>query len=139
VYGVDAMDLWIAEMSKVPWSEDPDEKGIYGADSTAWWVQVGSRAAAAYLRKTAPQFAEGAREHLGIAAEHYEQIVGLLDPAITGNSGEHYRGFMGDLGKQKAHVQTVLRPVREHLLRTAIEMEEAVAAELRLIGQDRSQ
>ena len=136
VYGVDAMDAWVAEMSRVPWSRDPNEGGNGGADVTASWVQIGSKAAAAYLRRAAPQFTEGAREHLDNAAEHYERIVDLLDPAITGKGGERYREFMGDLAKQRAHVDTVLKPVKAELAAAADEMEKALAADTKPVVID---
>lgn len=128
VYGVDAMDRWIAEMSKVPWSRDPNEGGNANADTTASWVQIGSRAAAAYLRDAAPRFRGAAREHLDNAAEHYERIVDLLDPAITGRGGDSYDTFMGDLERQNVHVRTVLEPVKERFVWAADQMDKAVAA-----------
>ena len=81
------------------------------------------------MRNAASTFGTTTRGHLNKAAEQYERIVALLDPAITGKGGDHYKVFMGDLAKQKAHVKTVLEPVKEAFLQAADEMEKALAAE----------
>lgn len=53
------------------------------------------------------------------AAEAYDRIVDQLEPARSGVGGTHYRDFVGDLGKQREHAETVLKTVKNELDRAA--------------------
>ncbi|MBN1942579.1 MAG: M56 family metallopeptidase, partial [Phycisphaerae bacterium] len=132
VFGLAAMDAWIHQMNSVPYDTEQWEGNDRSADQakkTALPTYEGAKVAAAYLRKRADTFAEGARPHLEAAAKHYDRIVKLLSPAITGKGGENYDRFMGNPAKQKAHIEHVLKPVKAELAAAADEMEQALAAE----------
>jgi len=93
---------------------------------TAQAVSGGAQVAARYLRKISPDFPSAARPHLEATAQHYDRIGALLRPALTGEGGEKYGHFIGDLAKQKAHGQNVLRPVKAELAAVADDMEKAL-------------
>ena len=62
------------------------------------------------------------------AATQYDRIAALFTPAITGEGGESYEGFIGDLDKLKAHADEVLVPIKAELAAAADDMEEALVA-----------
>jgi len=66
--------------------------------------------------------------HLRAAAAHYDRIVALFGPALQDDGPESYRQIIGDLGKQKAHAEKVLKPVKAELAAAGQEMEKALAA-----------
>ncbi len=127
VWGLPAMDLWIAQMEKPVYQEDDPGSSEGNAHLTAYHTLHGAEVAAAYLRKQAPTFAAGARPHLEAAAGHYDRIANLLRPAVTGEEGQSYSEFMGDLAQQKAHAENVLKPLKAELAAAADEMEKALA------------
>ncbi len=131
VFGLRAMDEWIAQMERpsfqpgcAPDSRDSKEN----AYATGMTVYSGARASAAWLRKCADRLSGAARPRVGQAAAHYDRIIVLLKPAVTGQGGESYRQFIGDAAKQKAHAN-VLREVKDELAAAADEMAAALAAE----------
>ena len=130
VYGLAAMDTWIAKMRQTPFCppcfEHAPDRVWTCAINNAQTTTAGAQAAASYLRKRKDTFAQAARPHLEAAAKHYDNIAQLLKPALTGEGGEHYREFIGDLKKQKAHAQ-VLEQVKAELSAAADEMEKALA------------
>ncbi|MFH0965049.1 MAG: M56 family metallopeptidase [Planctomycetota bacterium] len=132
VFGLAAMDLWIAKMETVPFCE-PCYKSAAGhvwtcALNNGQTMTAGARTVSSYLRKRKDTFAAEARPHVEAAAERYDRIAALLAPAVTGEGGAHYRDFIGDLEKQKAHAK-VLREVKTELAAAADDMEKALAAE----------
>jgi len=127
--GLDAMDVWIAQMGKVPFCPDCNDKSWTCAINNSQTTSAGATAAASYLRKCKSAFSPQAQEHIETAAACYDRIVKLLAPSMTGQGGPHCRDFVGDPEKQKAHVETVLKPVKAELAAAAEAMEKALAAE----------
>ncbi len=126
VYGLAAMDIWIAHMQKLPFCDACKDRSHGCAFDTARPTYEGAKVAAKFLRERAETLPAAAQTHLLAAAEGYERIVTLLRPAMTGDGGESYWGIIGDLQKQQAHVTHVLRPVRAQLRHAADEMSEAL-------------
>jgi hypothetical protein len=124
-FGVDAMDDWIEQMSGVaffcPPCQAKDGRGWRSAQIVAQACVDRSRAAAAALREYQPSVPASARPSLEAAAKHYDRVVERLSSA-------KYREFIGDLGQQKAHAESVLVPVREDLAAAADELERALWA-----------
>lgn len=122
VYGLAAMDAWITHMETVKGYCAP----CFGRGQDSWHDAMenaerflrGAQIAARKLRAAGPQFEA--------AAKHYDRIAELLTPAARGKGEVHYAAFIGDLDKQKAHAETVLKPVRAELLAAAVAMETAV-------------
>ena len=83
---------------------------------------------APYLGRRADAFDGEAREHVEAAARRYERIAELLAPAMDWDGPRHYRHFIGDLEKQRAHAD-VLRRVRAELAAATDDMAAALAAE----------
>ncbi|MBN1556429.1 MAG: M56 family metallopeptidase [Phycisphaerae bacterium] len=132
IFGLAAMDAWIHQMNSVPYDTEQwqgNDRSADQAKKTALPTYEGAKVAAAHLRKQVNTFAEGARPHLEAAAKHYDRIVKLLDPAINSRGDENYDRFMGDLDKQKAHIERVLKPVKSEFAAAADEMEQALVAE----------
>lgn len=128
VWGMQAMDLWIAQMDKPAYQELDAPSSAANASLTAQVTSHGAGVAASYLRRIAKDFSPAGRLHLEAAAQHYDRIVALLKPALTGEGGESYAQFMGDLAKQKDHAG-VLRQVKAELARAADAMARTLAAE----------
>ncbi|MHC4202200.1 MAG: hypothetical protein ACYSU0_19590, partial [Planctomycetota bacterium] len=131
-FGVDAMDDWIAQIRDVPHFCPPCQKnkgtGHGSAFTVARAVLHRSDEAAAFLRARAGTFPGPARPHVEAAAGRYERIVSLLRPATTPGGNEHYKTFIGDIDKQKAHAEGVLVPVKRELAAAADEMEKALGS-----------
>jgi len=129
VFGLKAMDLWIEQMKQVPFCGDCG-KGRSAACATccAQPTYMGAETAMNYLRKRKGSFAAQARLHVEAAATHYQKILGLLRPALTGEGGEQYEQIIDNAAKQKAHAK-VLQQVKAELAAAANEMEKALAAE----------
>ena len=132
VFGLAAMDLWIAKMRQTPFcgpcfKSAPDRVWTCAHDNGNTTLNA-SKAAASYMRKRKDTFDGKAQPHLDAAAAHYDAIVKLLEPAVTKDSPDHYRHFIGDLEKQKEHAK-VLEQVKAELAAAADEMEKALEAE----------
>ena len=131
-YGLRAMDAWIRQMNQVPFCRPCHES----APDRVWTCAInngqttiaGAKAAASYLRRQRHAFREKARSHIEMAAELYEHIVEMLHPAVGGDGGQHYGDIIGDLDKQQAHAESVLKLTRQDLARAADEIERALAA-----------
>jgi hypothetical protein len=131
VYGLEAMDLWIEQMDRVPGFCAPCEKVRRGwSDAADNAVAFRERAgvAASYLRSLAASTPPAAQAHLEAGAKHYDRIAQLLTPALTGEGGEKFAQFVGDLAKQQAYAAAVLRPAKAELAAAADEMEKALAS-----------
>jgi hypothetical protein len=131
VFGLDAMDEWMRIMREdegfCPVCQQRDGNGWVAAVRNAEAVTDRCSVAAAYLRRIAPDFAPSAAEHLEAAAAHYDRMMELLTPALTGRGGEHYRDFVGDLVEQRAHADRVLAVVKDELAAAADDIEGALA------------
>jgi beta-lactamase regulating signal transducer with metallopeptidase domain len=130
VFGLPAMDLWIAQMQQVPYCPECKDKSWICAQQTAQNVFEGAKFAAGYLRKQKDTFFTNnhARPNLEAAARHYDRIVELLTPAMTDKGPESYERFIGNLEKQKVHAK-VLEQVKSELAAAAEEMVLALKAE----------
>lgn len=124
VFGLAAMDEWIAQMERPSFQPDcaPDSReSRANAFATAMTVYTGAKASAGWLSDRAGDLSADAGRHLRSAAGHYDRIAELLHPALTGEGGEHYTDFIGDPAEQKAHAD-VLREVKAELAAAADEM-----------------
>ena len=125
-FGVDAMDEWIGQMAGVahfcPPCQARARAGWRSASMVARAMIHRSGVAAGFLREQTPSFPQAARRRVTGAASHYDQVAQLLAPAISENGSESYREFIGDLDKQKAHADNVLRPIKAELLAVADSM-----------------
>ena len=138
VFGLQAMDLWIRQMSEVPGfcaeCQQGSQKGWTDARDNAVRMDAGARAVSQYLRQRAPAFPAAVRPCLEATARHYDRIQALLRPALAGQGGETFEQFVGNLAKQQAHAAQVLTPIREELAAAAGSMEEALAAMQRALA-----
>ncbi len=131
-YGLQAMDLWIEPMEQAPGfcapCQERAKRGWTDAVDNAVAFQERAATAARYLRRLSPRFSPAGASHLEAAAKQYDRISTLLTPALTGEGGEKYEQFIGDLAKQQAHAEAVLRPVKAALSAAADEIEQALAS-----------
>ena len=130
VFGVAAMDVWIAAMQEVPFDgQHPDghEGSIHCAAATALPTFLGAKHSANDLRAMAKRLAPPAARALHAAAEQYDAIVALLAPALTGDAPDNYASIMGDASKQAHHADAVLKPIRDHLSRASDHMSSALS------------
>jgi hypothetical protein len=128
VFGLAAMDAWIDKMEHAPFCEP-----CYGSAPDKVWTcainngeaaSENAKVAASYLRRQAEAFGAGGR--LADAAGRYDRIVTLLEPAVAGDGGGHYRDFIGDIDAQKRHADA-LREVKAELAAVADDLEAALA------------
>jgi len=134
VYGLDAMDLWIHQMETVPGfcasCQDGEQRGWTDALDNARAMRGRATAAAACLRAMVLRAPGDAHPQIQAAAMEYETIAALLAPSAADSGDGSCKGFVGDLGRQKAHATAVLRPARDALARAADAMELALVAML---------
>jgi hypothetical protein len=135
VFGLQAMDLWTAQMEKPAFQEDDPTSSAANARLNALHSYEGATVVASYLRGRIAAFPEPARLHLQRVVQCYERIAGLLEPYSVWEQGKGYRAdegmptpLIGTPNRQKEHADTVLRPVRDALVVAADEMEKALAA-----------
>lgn len=130
LFGLAAMDAWIAGMAQVPFDvqkwQGKDHSAAH-ARETASPTFEGSKVAGAYLRQMAEALPEAAAVPLQDAARQYERIVELLGPALDDAGPETYETIMGDDHRQQNHVRETLQPVRECLGAVAGHIEDALA------------
>ncbi len=131
-FGADAIDEWIKQMSQVahfcPPCQAKASAGHKGAMKVAQSASHRAQEAVAFLRARIDTFPSPARAYVDAAAAHYDRIVALLKPTLTGDGDERYQAFVGDLVKQKAHADNVLTPVKAELLAVANSMAAALDA-----------
>ena len=131
VYGLKAMDLWIARMRQkpfcVPCARAAPDRAWTCAHDNGNTMMNAAKVAASYLRKRKGPFGKQAETHVEAAAGHYERIARLLEPAVTGRGGPHYRRIIGNLAAQIVHAK-LLEEVKAELAAAADEMEKALAA-----------
>ena len=128
IYGLEAMDAWIAQMETVPFCEACAHAGAKGMAGCAVnnrdTTRSGAAIAAAYLRSIVAEIPEAARPGVLEVAEHYDRIVKLLAPATW----QAYRDMLNDSDKQKAHADGALASVKAELSAAADAIEKALAA-----------
>ena len=133
VFGVDAVDAWIEHMSTVVgFCEECQQRGGRGwtdAKDNGIMLLRDAEFAAAYLRSRHMAFPEIVHAPLDGAMKCYERIAELIRPAVTGEGGESYQQFVGDLAKQNAHADNVLKPIRVELAEAGRYIELALAAD----------
>ena len=119
VYGLEAMDLWIRQMEEVPGFCGPcqgrEKRGWSDALDNGVAMRERALVAAAYLRRLAPSLSPAARGEPGVGGEALRSHGGPAEAHGDGRGGREVRAVRGDLAKQKAHSQAVLRPIREEL------------------------
>jgi hypothetical protein len=133
VFGLEAMDAWIGAMETIPgFCAECQEQGGRGwsdALDNGRLMHGGALFAASCLRDRMDSFPPAARPHLEAAARQYDHVAQLLRPAVTTGDPGHYKIFIGDLDRQKAHASQVLRPIRDALAAAANEMAKTLAIE----------
>jgi hypothetical protein len=135
VYGLQAMDLWIAQMEKPVFQEDDAGSSARNARLNALYAYEGATAVVSYLRGRLPTFPKPAQAHIERAVPRYELIAGLLQPYSVWEQGSGYRSgegtatpLIGTPSRQRDHAESVLKPVRAALAAAAEELEKALAA-----------
>ena len=80
MYGLAAMDRWIADMKSPAFQPDDPGSSAGNATCCALYTCEGARAVSSYLRRRLVAFPEAARPDIGAAADEYETIWRLLAP-----------------------------------------------------------
>jgi hypothetical protein len=132
-FGLPALDAMILQMRTVPGycagCQEHAKKGWTDALDNARWLDAAARVSEAGLRAAADSLPEASRACLRTAASRYARVGGLLQPALAGQGAEPFSSFVGDLAKQQAFAETVLRPICAELALAAADMETALLAE----------
>ncbi len=132
-FGLAAMDAWILQMRTVPGfcpgCQEGGQKGWSDALDNARWLAAAARLTAAGLRTSAEAIPEPCREAVLAAAAHYGRMGVRLQPTLNGQGAEPFAAFVGNLAKQQAFAETVLRPIRTELGLAAADLETALLAE----------
>ena len=128
IFGLAAMDLWIAQMAKADFQEDDPPSSAGNARLCALHTCQGAADTAVYLRERMDSFPGAAQPHLASVAARYERIAGLLEPFSIWEEGRGYQVFMGDVAQQTAHADEVLRPVKAEMAGASEALEQALAA-----------
>lgn len=126
VFGLPAMDAWIAAMLRVPFCGQGEKDSCRCAADTAAATINASRAAARYLLALADRMPRHAAAQLIAAAEHYETIVKLLTPAVHADGRASYQALMGDADRQQQHADKVLGQVKKQLAAAAAGIDAAL-------------
>ncbi len=133
VFGLAAMDAWIGAMETIPgFCAECQGRGGNGwsdALDNGKLMRGGAVFAASCLRERVEGFPAAGRPHLEATARHYDRIAELLKPAVTTGDPGHYKTFIGDLDKQKAHAENVLKPIKSELAAAADDLAKAVSTE----------
>jgi hypothetical protein len=125
VFGVAALDAWATTMATVKGFCEPGHPWNCAAGNAIPTVE-GSKFSARWLRAHADKQGGQSADHLRAAASHYDRIVALFTPALKDDGPECYRTIIGDLDKQKAHAEKVLKPVKAELALAGDEMAKAL-------------
>ena len=129
VYGLKAMDRWIADMKKPAFQGSDPPSSMGNATCCALYASEGARDTCSYLRRRLVTFPESARPHIAAVADEYDFVWRTLAPfaAPTGKIGA-YAGVIGDQARQNEHADKVLVPCKEAMARAADHLEKALAA-----------
>ncbi|MEK7474893.1 MAG: hypothetical protein AAB152_04570 [Candidatus Coatesbacteria bacterium] len=125
VWGLRAMDAWIAQMGEPAFQEDDPGSSAGNAKACALGFADGAAVTASYLRRRLPSYPAAAHPMVASLAARYERIAALLAPFAAGDEGGGYRAIMGDPAKQRDHIEVVLRPIRAELAAAADEADAA--------------
>jgi len=128
VFGLPAMDLWIAQMRKPAFQEDDPFSSAGNARLCALYTCQGAEDVESYLRRRLPLFPEEARQHLDAAADEYAGIARLLAPFTVSHPDMGYNVIVGSPERQEAHIEDVLLPCRTAMAKAADHLERAVDA-----------
>ncbi|MHC4561394.1 MAG: M56 family metallopeptidase [Planctomycetota bacterium] len=128
IFGLAAMDLWIAQMAKADFQEDDPLSSAGNARLCALYTYQGAKDTAAYLRERLDSFPAAAQSHVASIAARYERIAKLLESFTVWEERKGYQAFMGDVAKQKVHAEEVLRPVKAEMAAAADDIEGVLAA-----------
>jgi len=123
VFGVQAMDVWMERFSEIPFCRlGCGDSSFYCPSRAVVPAWAGARFSAGYLQS---QGESTAGHHLQAAAESYERIAERLAPFAPLGS---YEGIMGDIEKQREHVEKVLQPVKDEMSRAADAIERELSS-----------
>lgn len=129
-FGIYAIDEWIKQMREVPYFCPPCQEnkgsGWQSAATVARAVLHRSETAATFLRRHSENFSGELQACIIDVSKSYDAIASLLRPAIQ-DENNGYKSFIGEIGKQKTHAETVLVPVKNELLKAAGKMEKALS------------
>ena len=133
VFGIAAMEAWIEHMRTTQGFcaecfERAPERVWTDANDNGMVARDGAMLVSSYMRGRFSHCDALSRSHLESVAVCYDRIAELLTPAVTGQGGPHYKEFIGDLDKQKAHADNVLVPIKAELAVAADEIERALVA-----------
>jgi len=129
LFGFAAVACWTGQLEGGWYQADGQgdrETSIQNASWVAQSVTEGARVAGSYLRRCASTFPSAAAAKVESAAGHYEQIAGLLQPALVGDPGERYQDFIGDMERQRKYGRDLCKGLMAKLTAAADEMEEAL-------------
>lgn len=132
-FGAGALDAILLQMRTVPGfcrgCQEREQKGWTDALDNIRWLEAAARAAETGLKNALPVFPDAARPYLLTAATRYARMRTLLRPALSGENADRPQAFIGDLAKQEAFAEHILRPLRAELVLAAADMETALLAE----------
>ncbi len=121
VFGVQAMDMWIAQFAKAPFCQIECGGDGRCARCIRDSVASGAESVAKYLRTEAGEFCESAGGLVLRVAERYERIANLL-------KADAYGSDLGDMASRRAHAEVVDR-CKQEMIAAAAKMEKILAAE----------
>jgi len=124
IWGLEAMDLWIAQMRKPAFQEDDPGSSAFNARCCAAYSYDGANHTSSYLRRRIRGFPDAAREQLAAAAACYDRVAELLAPFA--HSARAYEKLFSEKGLNVKHADDVLSKVKEELGKAAQELEATV-------------
>lgn len=133
-YGLSAMDEWMHKMAEVPGFCAPCHGRTPGAGrgdalTHAKRMARSSRTASDFLLHHLNEFPHHARPILQQAAQRYAAIAERLEHTINlQDTPDAYTAILGDLARQKDHVNAVLAPTRADLEAIASMLTQALHA-----------
>jgi RNA polymerase sigma-70 factor (ECF subfamily) len=130
LYGLEAMDKWIAQMRDVRgfcvecFARTP-VVGVQDAPDNDARMYEAALVAADQLRNGMDGLPGECRPYLDSAADHYDRVAALLAPAASGQGGFSY-DTLNSLAAQGQYAADVLEPVRTEIASAADDMQSAL-------------
>lgn len=134
VFGLAAMETWIEQFGRVPFCVECVDRSASCARCLAIAVFEGARGVCSYLTRRLDSFGAPARRAMESLIARYSGMAEMMEPFVTSEAGCGYQAILGDVGRQREHIERVLRPVRSDLEGAA----EAIGEVLRVVGGRRS-
>jgi len=120
-FGLRAMDVWMKRFHEVPFCRlGCGDDNVHCPSRAVVPVFAGASFTAGYLRS---QDRLASRQQLDAAAGCYERIAEHLEPYRHGA----YEGIIGDIGRQREHIEDVLEPVKGEMAEAAGMIEKALS------------